>query len=133
MVTKINICSHTVHGCSHSDAVQVVRTNTVQQGQKAVCLGLGVTCGDYLPAVNGPTVCGDGGDLAKHGGWRVVETVAGLGLVSTRAGRWLTVASKGGRSCSGSYLVASNLQPIGPSCHHFVPLVLLASRTDSER
>ena len=73
IVAKINICSHTMHGCGHSDAVQVVRANTVQQGQKAVCLGLGVACGDYLPPINDPTVCGDGGDLAKHDGLVVVD------------------------------------------------------------
>ena len=72
MVAKINICSHTVRGCGHSDAVQVVRANTVQQSQEAVCLGLGVACCDYLPAVSDPTVCGDGGDLTEHGGLVVV-------------------------------------------------------------
>ena len=73
MVAKINICSHTVHGCSHSDAVQVVRANTVQQSQEAVCLGLGVACGDYLPPINDPTVRRDGGDLAEHGGLVVMD------------------------------------------------------------
>ena len=59
----------------------------------------------------------------RFGGGGLVETVAGLELVSTRACRWLTVTSECVRSCSGSHLVASNIQRIDPSCHHLVPLV----------